>query len=59
MVVISYGTLRAFYGQYPGSEDALNNWYRATLVADWSNYHEIKKFLILLMQWAMIVLYSI
>lgn len=43
MVVISYGTLRAFYEKYPYSEDALNNWYRATLAADWSNYHEMKK----------------
>jgi mRNA interferase HigB len=23
--------------------DALNNWYRTTLAADWSNYHEMKK----------------
>jgi mRNA interferase HigB len=43
MVVISYGTLREFYKKYPDSEDALNNWYRATLAADWSNFHEMKK----------------
>ena len=43
MVVISYGTLREFYEEYPDSEDALNNWYRATLAADWSNFHEMKK----------------
>jgi mRNA interferase HigB len=42
MVVISYGTLREFYEEYPDSEDALNNWYRATLAADWSNFHEMK-----------------
>ena len=43
MVVISYGTLREFYINYPDSEDALNNWYRASLASDWSNYHEMKK----------------
>jgi len=43
MVVISYGTLREFYEEYPDSEDALNNWYRATLAADWSNFHEMKR----------------
>jgi len=42
MAVISYGTLREFYLQYPDSKDALNNWYRATLAADWSNFHEMK-----------------
>jgi mRNA interferase HigB len=42
MVVISYGTLREFMEEYPDSEDALNNWYRATLAADWSNFHEMK-----------------
>ena len=42
MVVISYGTLREFYQEYPDSVDALNNWYRAALAADWSNFHEMK-----------------
>jgi mRNA interferase HigB len=44
MVIISYSTLRVFYERYPDTEDALNNWYRATLAADWSNYHEMKRF---------------
>jgi mRNA interferase HigB len=44
MVIISYGTLQEFYEKHPDSEDALNNWYRATLLADWSNYHEMKIF---------------
>ena len=43
MVIISYGTLRTFYEEYPDSEDALNNWYRVTLAADWSDYHEMKR----------------
>ena len=43
MVVISYGTLRDFYKAYPDAEDALNNWYRAVIAGDWSNYHEMKK----------------
>jgi mRNA interferase HigB len=43
MVVISYGTLREFYQKHPDSEDALNNWYRATAAGDWKNYHEMKQ----------------
>lgn len=43
MVVISYGTLREFYKKYPDAQDALNNWYRLTLAADWSNFHEMKE----------------
>ena len=41
MVVISYGTLREFYERYPDSEDALNNWYRATLEGDWKIFNSI------------------
>jgi mRNA interferase HigB len=43
MVVVSYGTLREFYQRHPDSEDALNNWYRATTAGDWKNYHEMKQ----------------
>ena len=43
MVVISYGTLRDFYMRHPDAEDALNNWYRATLASDWSSVHEMKR----------------
>ncbi len=42
MIVISYGTLRNFFENHADSKDALNNWYRITLKADWSNYHEMK-----------------
>ena len=42
MIVISYGTLRNFFEKNTDSKDALNNWYRIVLKADWSNYHEIK-----------------
>ncbi|MFI5137366.1 MAG: type II toxin-antitoxin system HigB family toxin [Sphingobacteriales bacterium] len=43
MVVISYGTLRSFFECHADAEDALNNWYRLTIMADWSNYHEMKE----------------
>lgn len=42
MVIISYGTLKSFYDKYPNAKDALNNWYRLVLMADWSSYHEMK-----------------
>ncbi|MHB1178930.1 MAG: type II toxin-antitoxin system HigB family toxin [Daejeonella sp.] len=43
MVIISYGMLRAFFEGHADSKDALNNWYRMVLKADWSNYHEMKE----------------
>ena len=43
MVIISYGMLRAFFESHADSKDALNNWYRMVLKADWSNYHEMKE----------------
>jgi mRNA interferase HigB len=43
MVVISYGRLRDFYVIHGDAKDALNNWYRALLQADWSNFHQMKK----------------
>jgi mRNA interferase HigB len=43
MVVISYGMLRAYFELHADAEDALNNWYRLALMANWSNYHEMKK----------------
>jgi mRNA interferase HigB len=43
MVVISYGTLREFYFVHADAKDALNNWYRLAIQADWSNFHEIKQ----------------
>lgn len=43
MVVISYGALRAFFEKYPDSKDALNNWYRLAVQADWDSFHEIKE----------------
>lgn len=43
MVVISYGTLREFFEMHPDSKEALNNWYRLTVSADWSSFHEMKE----------------
>ena len=43
MVVISYGIIRSFYEKHPDSKDALNNWYRLAIAADWCNFHEIKE----------------
>jgi len=37
MVVISYGTLRSFFELHNDAEDALNNWYRLTTIADWAS----------------------
>jgi len=42
MVVISYGKLRDFYEIHEDASDALNNWYRLALQADWKNCHEVK-----------------
>jgi mRNA interferase HigB len=42
MVIISYAALRSFYQKHPDAEDALNNWYRVTEDANWSNFHEVK-----------------
>ena len=42
MVVISHSKLRNFYELHADAKDALNNWYRLVLQADWANYHEIK-----------------
>lgn len=42
MVVISYGVLRDFIEIHADAKDALNNWYRISQSADWSNYHEMK-----------------
>jgi mRNA interferase HigB len=42
MVVISYGVLRDFFEIHADAKDALNNWYRISQNADWSNYHEMK-----------------
>lgn len=42
MVVISYGKIREFYEVHATAKDALNNWYRLALQADWANFHEMK-----------------
>ena len=42
MVVISYSKLRDFFETHADAKDALNNWYRLVLQADWANLHEIK-----------------
>lgn len=43
MVVISYGTLNQFYIKHPDAKDSLNNWYRLTIAANWSSFHEMKE----------------
>ncbi|WP_295667053.1 type II toxin-antitoxin system HigB family toxin [uncultured Mucilaginibacter sp.] len=43
MIVISYGTLRSYFEAHADAEDALNNLYRLVLMADWSNYYDVKK----------------
>src|ERR1700712_2681381 len=43
MVGINYGTLSQFYKKHPDAKDALNNWYRLTIAADWSSFHEMKE----------------
>ncbi len=43
MVVISYTTLRSYFEVHADAEDALNNWYRLTLKADWASFHEMKQ----------------
>ncbi len=42
MVIISYSSLRTFIIKHAESKDAINNWYRLTSQADWSNFHELK-----------------
>jgi len=42
MTIISYSKLRNFFEVHADAKDALNNWYRLVLQADWANYHEIK-----------------
>jgi len=43
MVIISYSKLREFYEIHSDAKDALNNWYRLVLHADWSNFHDVKE----------------
>ncbi|QEC52475.1 mRNA interferase HigB [Anseongella ginsenosidimutans] len=43
MVVISYGKIREFFEEHANAKDALNNWYRLTLKADWASFHELKE----------------
>jgi len=43
MVVISYAKLREFYDDHSDAKDAVNNWYRLLLQADWANFHEMKR----------------
>jgi mRNA interferase HigB len=43
MVVISYGLIREFSTKHANAKDALNNWYRLAIKANWSNFHDIKE----------------
>lgn len=42
MVVISYGTLKAFYEVHSDAEEALNNWYRLAINSDWKQLADIR-----------------
>jgi mRNA interferase HigB len=42
MHVISYRKLRDFYEQHADCRDALDNWYKVALKADWSNLIEVQ-----------------
>ena len=42
MVVIGYGIIREFIAKHLEAEDALNNWYKITGMADWRNFHQMK-----------------
>ena len=44
MVVISYTKIKSFIEKHPAATDTVNNWYRVTELADWSNFHEMKSF---------------
>ena len=59
MVVISYGKLREFFEIHADAKDALNNWYRLVLQADWSNLTRLKQCLIPWMQLEMTGLFLI
>ena len=43
MVIISKSTINKFGNDYPDCEGALSNWYKLTKIANWNNYHELKK----------------
>jgi mRNA interferase HigB len=42
MHVISYRKLREFHQQHADCQDALDNWYRVAIAADWSNLIEVQ-----------------
>ena len=42
MVIISYAALRNFIQKHPDAEHAVNNWYKETENANWSNFHDAK-----------------
>ena len=43
MVIISKSTINKFGNDYSDCEGALLNWYKLTKIANWNNYHELKK----------------
>lgn len=42
MVVISYGTIRAFSDKHEDTKDALNNWYTIVEKGDFANFNELR-----------------
>lgn len=43
MVIISFGTIRAYGSQYPGAKKALYNWFNLAMRMQWSDFHDVKK----------------
>jgi mRNA interferase HigB len=43
MVIISKATINKFGNYHQDCEGALSNWYKLTKIANWNNYHELKK----------------
>jgi mRNA interferase HigB len=42
MHAISYRRLKEFYQQHADCQDALDNWYKVAIKADWSNLIEVQ-----------------
>lgn len=43
MVIISKSIINKFGISHPNSKEALLKWYNTTKIANWKNYHELKK----------------
>jgi mRNA-degrading endonuclease HigB of HigAB toxin-antitoxin module len=52
MLIISFKKPREFFENEPNAKIALQNWFKRTKKAEWTNFNEVKKYKrsILLMQ---------